>query len=157
MTSEMGTAEFWRCLWQTAPTRTPLISRTDSSGNIIMERYSFLQDSESISKITSEYDSSSTEIRLKSPTCCNPGHNYYWHDLLGPIATYHILEKQNIRGETNPENNLTRNGFLISNTALQILPPAYDGDVRYQNQFGIKYPSKTDFINHIAKMILDRQ
>lgn len=153
MTSEMGNAEFIRCLWQGAPTRTPLISRTDANGNTIMERYSFLKDSQTATEVKSEYDGSSTEVRLQPPSCCNPGHNYYWHDLLGPIAAYHVLEKQNIRGETNPDKNITRNGFLLSNTALQILPSSYDGDVRNQQQFGVVYPTKTDFVNYIAKLI----
>lgn len=153
MTSEMGTAQFWRCLWQTAPTRTPLISRFQTKDNIISERYYFLDNSESATYVTSEYDSSYTEKRLQSPTCCNPNHNYYWHDVMPEIITYHILEKQNIRGETNPENNNTRNGILISNTLLQILPIAYDGDARYLRQFGVRFNSKQDFINHIAKQL----
>lgn len=153
MTSEMGTAEFLRCLWQTAPTRTPLISRSDSNGNSIMERYSFLRDSETATKVVSEYDSSSTEIRLQPPACCSPGHNYYWYDLVGSIAAYHILEKQHIRGETNPENNVTKNGILISNSSLQVLPSSYENDPRWKNQFGLRFSTKSDFIYYIAQLI----
>lgn len=156
MTSEMGAIEFVRCLWQGAPTRTPLISRTDSSGSVVPERYYFLKDSETATKITSEYDPNSTEVRLQPPSCCDPGHNYYWHDLIGSIAAYHLLEKQNIRGETNPDGNATKSVFLISNTALQVLPEAYSGDLRWGRQFGIKYQSKEDFIGYVAKLIEEK-
>ena len=152
MTSEMGNAEFIRCLWQTAPTRTPLISRTDANGNEIPERYWFLKDVPSAVEVKSEY-TGLPEKRLSSPTCCSAGHNYYWHDVYSSVIAYHLLEKQNIRGEINEVGNITRSSILVPNTLMQILPTAYEGDPRNSQQFAAEYPTSEEFTKYIATLI----
>jgi hypothetical protein len=153
MTSEMGDVEFIRSLWQGAPTRTPFISRTDSTGAEIQERYYFLKDAPAAVEVKSEYNEF-IEKRLSSPNCCSSGHNYYWYDLYGAIIAYHLIEKQNIRGEINPDKNITRNSILVPNSILQILPESFSGDERHKHQFGNKFKSSVDFINYI-KLLLD--
>lgn len=155
MTSEMGGAEFIRCLWQGAPSRTPLVGKIDSDGDVHPERYHFLEGHESVVRVKSDFDSDS-ELRLSPPTCCAPGHNYYWYDLMGSILAYHMIEKQNIRGETRPHANFTRSSLMVSNSILQVLPPAYPGDKRHGNQFGLKYPSKDAFVIFIAESLMGR-
>ena len=156
MTSEMGSAEFIRCIWQEAPTRTPLISRTDAGGNEIAERYIFLKDVPAAVDVKGEI-TGLPERRLAPPTCCAPGHNYYWHDLYPSIIAYHMLEKQNIRGEVNEAGNVTRSSILVKNTLLQVLPAAHEGDPRHALQFGSRYPSSEDLIGHIAKIIDEKK
>ena len=154
MTSEMGTAEFWRCLWQQAVTRTPLIARRNNLDVLMEERYWFLRDSPSATWVKSEYTPEQTEWRLSAPNCCGPNHNYYWYDLMGDIIVFHLLFKQNIRGETNEAGNVTRNGIMISNSILQVLPPAFEGDPRWDRQFGVRFSNKGDLINYVAKALM---
>jgi hypothetical protein len=75
---------------------------------------------------------------------------------MGNILAYHMIEKQNIRGETRPHANFTRSSLMVSNSILQVLPPAYPGDKRHGNQFGLKYPSKDAFVIFIAESLMGR-
>ena len=148
MTSEMGEAEFWRCIWQNAGNRTPLISTT--TGDVtVAERYAFLE-TKSITSFPCEFNNS-TELRLTTATCCEANHNYYWGDLWADIIVYHLLDKQHIRGETNPEGNNTKSGIMVGTSLLQILPSAFVGDPRYDRQFGVLFKTKDSFIQHLAE------
>jgi hypothetical protein len=148
-TSEMGQAEFWRCLWQIVPTRTPLISRTNPKGNTEPERYYFLRNDKSAVTVTSEYDPAFTEMRLEPPTCCAQGHNYYWYDIYDSIIAYHLTTRQDIRGEPNPSGNVTKQGILVPCQLLQVLPESFSGDSRWGEQFGVKYPTSAAFVKYL--------
>lgn len=143
LTSEMGDVEFWRAIWQNEPNTTPLISIDGSK-----ERYWFLDH---VSYAIT--DPTTKQRRLSPATCCNPNHNYYYGDVYGAIIAYHLIEKQNIRGETNEKNNITRSGILIPHSLLQILPEAEPNDPRWNQQFGNKFKSSVDFINYLSQIL----
>ena len=152
-TSEMGAVEFWRCLWQQTPTACPLIVSI-KDGVRTLERYSFLESAtQSVQTITSAYDPTVQERRLIPGTCCSPNHNYYWADLWASIIAFHLLEKQHSRGEVYPEQNITKQGIMVSSTILQILPEAYPNDPRWERQFGNRFPTATSFVNYLAGLI----
>lgn len=152
-TSEMGAVEFWRAIWQQAPTRTPLLS-TMKGGVRTLERYAFLEsDPLSVQSVTSEFDASVTERRLTPANCCSPNHNYYHSHLYASIAAFHMLEKQHIRGEPNPAANITKAGILIPSTILQVLPQSFAGDSRYVKQFGYRFPTAASFVQYLAGVI----
>jgi hypothetical protein len=156
-TSEMGTAEFWRAIWQVSPTKSPLISRTDSMGETVSERYFFLNDVACAVNVKSEYDPSFVERRLDTPTCCSTGHNYYWYDIYDSIIASHLLNRQDTRGEPRPQDNLTKQGILVPCQILQVLPESFAGDPRNAHQFGIKYPTSNEFIKYISALLQARQ
>lgn len=151
MTSEMGDVEFWRAIWQNGPASTPLISRREN-GVLVKERYWFLNNCRyAVTEPTTQ------ERRLAPAVCCNPDHNYYYYDIYGAIIAYHLLEKQNIRGETNERKNITKAGILVPNTILQVLPEASAGDIGWANQFGNKFKSSTDFISYLSTVMDGRK
>lgn len=150
LTSEMGDVEFWRAIWQNAPSCTPLISRMEN-GILTKERYWFLNDCRYASMNTQ-----TQEKRLTPADCCNPNHNYYYSDIYASIIAYHLLEKQNIRGETDERKNITKAGILVPHGLLQVLPEAFAGDPAHAKQFGNRFKSSNDFINYL-NMIIDRK
>lgn len=150
MTSEMGAIEFWRAIWQNSPGRTPLIASA-WSGEQIKERYWFLKDHPH-----AVHDKISDELRLSPADCCFPGHNYYWRDVYGAIIAYHMIEKQNIRGEINEAANITKSGILVPNTLLQVLPESYPSDPAAIRQFGARFADSEAFVSYVAG-ILDKR
>lgn len=145
MTSEMGNIQFLRSLWQNTSATTPLIAKIDQSG-IIKERYWFLKDSQYASV-------NQNEIRLNPSTCCQSGHNYYYHTIYPEIIAYHLLEKQHTRMELDIRKNTTRSGILVPNSLLQILPEAFPQDSNWQLQFGNRFKTSIDFINYLSDKI----
>jgi len=157
-TSEMGDIEFIRCFWQNQPTRNPIVS-SFKNGVRTLERYSFLEniDPSSIIEVQSEQEAGVVERRLGVANCCGPNHNYYWNHLYAPMIASHMLEKQNIRGEPNPQRNITRSTLMAGNALLQILPQAFPGDPRYLTQFGYRFQSGSlSFVQYLAGVI-DKQ
>ena len=145
MTSEMGSCEFWRAIWQNAPQSTPLIS-IEIDGIEEPQRYSFLSNCGYAVK-----SKETNQTRLQPSTCCAPNHNYYYSSIYGDIAAYHILNKQNTRYETNVDGNITKQGIMTPASLLQILPDAFANDPMSEKQFGKRFPTANDFINYLAK------
>jgi len=152
-TSEYGQVEIWRSIWQQSPQACPLLSST-KNGIKTLERYSFLESvTSSIQTVTSPFDPNETQRRLTPGTCCAPNHNYYWGDLYAQIIAFHLLEKQHSYKEPYPEKNITKQGIMVPNTLLQVLPEAYSADPRWSKQFGVRFPTSTSFVNYIAQLI----
>jgi len=154
-TSEMGNIEFWRSIWQTDDqTLTPLIATITNQDQVeTLERYSFLNSLPNSQVVPVTINSSTTELRLRVATCCEPTHNYYWSDIYASLIAFHLLEKQSIRGEPLPEFNITKSGIFVPATLLQILPTSYPNDPRYLQQFGSRFLSASSFILYLATII----
>jgi len=73
--------------------------------------------------------------------------------LYAQIIAFHLLEKQHSYKEPYPEKNITKQGIMVPNTLLQVLPEAYSADPRWSKQFGVRFPTSTSFVNYIAQLI----
>jgi len=157
MTSEMSGVTFIRTFFNTGQNFTPLL-KIDQDGDIINERYAFLHElTTGVTWTEVENDAGALirrELRLTGPTI----DNYYWYDLIGPVVSYHFLEKQNTREETNPDGNNTKNEFMVNNQAIQIISKQQNEiSGNHLKQFGALYPSKDKFIQYIAQEIENKQ
>lgn len=149
MTSELGQVEFWRAIWQNSVDSTPLLYLY-SNGVDVPQRYSFLKNVRYVSR------NKDGDVRLSPAECCDSNHNYYYNDIYAEIIAYHLLEKQNTRGETWEQGNNTISGILVPNTLLQILPEAIPNDSSAVRQFGSRFNSSSAFIDYIA-LCLERR
>lgn len=145
-TSELGSVEFFRTVWQVGEDSTLFIGKNLEGSDRVYERYYWLLGLDDNIR-------PSGEVRMRPPQCCSPGHNYYWYHLYDKIIAFHWLEQQHTRGEVAPWKNSTKSVFLVPNSILQVLPPSYGGDPNYYRQFGSRYPTKDDYIVYVAQLI----
>lgn len=149
-TSELGDIEFVRCIWSNSESSTPLIA-TIKNGQKTLERYSFLEVNDDVINVPSQFISNATEIRLSPATI----DNFYWSPYYASIIAYHLLERQDVRGEPNPRSNITKQAILVPATLLQVIY-RFQGSGNYYKQFALQFPTSAHFIAYLAGKITEK-
>jgi len=150
-TSEMGDIEFVRCIWKNSESTTPLIA-TVINGQKTLERYSFLEvQVVDVQSVPSTFISGATEIRLSPATI----DNWYWSPYYASIIAYHLLERQDVRGEPNLRSNITKQAIMVPATLLQVIYRLQESG-NYNKQFALQFPNSASFIAYLAGKITEK-